>query len=372
MKENSEFLQFVFFMAVCGACGFLFSLTGIPVGWMIGTLLSAAFLTITSPKWLKMPHTGIPNHWLLIGQGILGIELGMKLNDSVFTIFKENWLIVTMMLFLSILFALLSGLILWKYSRLDMLTSFFASAPGGLSAMPSMAEEAGANTGMVSIIQTMRIFIVVLSIPLLLFMWIGSPVQDTVSPAVYSFNFEDLAGTAVFLLAAWLGSYTFKLLKFPAPWLIGVMISVGLVKSISSAAGYDFSAWWPHEFIILSQLLIGASIGSRFHKRMFIGLKETLFISFLSTTGLVLAMFFCAYLVSAATDLPFITSVLAFAPGGIAEMTTAAIVFHADTAFVAAVQVLRIVAVCMILPPFFKFLHVLECKKKKQSQASAS
>ncbi|WHZ59193.1 AbrB family transcriptional regulator [Metabacillus hrfriensis] len=371
MKENSVFFQCVFFMAVCGACGFLISLTGVPVGWMIGTLLMAAFLSIMSPKWLKMPQTGIPVHWLLIGQGILGIELGMKLNDSVFYIFKENWLTVMMMLLLSLFFALLSGLILWKYSRLDMLTSFFASAPGGLSAMPGMAEEAGANTGMVSIIQTMRIFIVVLSIPILLFMWIGTPVEHTVSPAVSTFEFKELSGTVILVLAAWLGSYLFKLLKFPAPWLIGTMIFVAMAKSFSFTAGYDLTAWWPPELIILSQIFIGASIGSRFHKKMFIGLKETLFVSFLSTTGLVLSMFLCAYLVSAATDLPFITSVLAFAPGGIAEMTTAAVVFHADSAFVAAVQVLRVVAVCMILPPFFRFLHVLECKKKKQSRASA-
>lgn len=100
----------------------------------------------------------MPKYWLYMGQFILGIHLGQKLNLTFLHVFKENWLAIILMLLLSIIFSLLSGLVLWKYSNTDMMTSFFGTAPGGLSAMPGIAEEAGANTAVVSIIQTMRVF----------------------------------------------------------------------------------------------------------------------------------------------------------------------------------------------------------------------
>src|SRR3954447_15375409 len=166
-KKNFQYTWFVF---LCGVGGFILSLTGLPIGWMIGTLLTATFLTILRPKKRSLSHhqDGIPKYWLYIGQCILGIELGQKVTSSVLYIFQENWLTILILLLLSIFFSLLSGLVLWKYSKLDMLTSFFATAPGGLSSIPGIAEEVGANTGVVSIIQAMRVFLVIITIPVVI------------------------------------------------------------------------------------------------------------------------------------------------------------------------------------------------------------
>ena len=175
-------IKSISFVIISGLGGFLLSLTGISIGWMIGTLLTATFFCILSPKSIgrSIPQKGIPKYWLAIGQCILGIELGLKMNGSVLSIFQDNWLTISTMLLLSIFFSLLSGLVLWKFSKLDMLTSFFATAPGGLSSMPSIAEEVGANTGIVSIVQTMRIFLVILTVPVILSFGISNPI-DTVN-----------------------------------------------------------------------------------------------------------------------------------------------------------------------------------------------
>ena len=363
------------YVVISGMGGFLLSFTGLPVGWMIGTLLTATLLFIFKPKILKMSPNkkGIPKYWMAIGQCILGIQIGQKMNDSVYYIFLENWLTITIMLLLSIIFALISGLILWKYSDLDMLTSFFSTAPGGLSTIPAIAEEVGANTGVVSIAQTIRIFLVVLSIPLLLSFWVIQPVEAVVNTDIASIPLqtEHLLTTAFFLGIACLGYYLGVFLKFPAPWLLGSMVAIAIVKSFSSVViGYQLVSWWPSELIILSQVVIGASIGSRFQKEMFKGLKKTLTISLLSTIFLIASMFICSYITARITGLSITTSVLAFAPGGIAEMTTTAVVLGADSTFVVAVQVLRVVSVCVILPPFFRLLNYWDTKKGTHSQAS--
>ena len=376
MKRNSTFFRSVWFIAISSLGGFLLSLTGLSIGWMIGTFLAAALLSFLRPSLLRRDanQKGVPKYWLFIGQCILGIELGQKINLSFLHIFKEYWLTIILMLLLSIFFSLLSGFVLWKYSKTDMLTSFFGTAPGGLSAMPGIAEEVGANTAVVSIIQTMRIFLVILIIPIIVSFWASNQVDQVTFSAqtVSPFKWENLLWTLVLVGIAYGGYHLGKYLKFPAPWLIGSMVGVAVVQSFGSLyLGHDMVSWWPYIVITLSQIFIAASIGSRFHKSMFIGLKQTIMVAFLSTMGLIFSMIMCAFFVSKVTGIALITAVLAFAPGGIAEMTTTSVVLNADSTFVVAVQVLRVIIVCVILPPFFRLLNYWEHKKHLSSQASA-
>lgn len=374
MKKR-DFFQSVKFIIVSGVGGFLVSLTGLPIGWMIGTLLTAAFLSIFRPQLLRVSTSqkGIPKYWLYMGQCILGIELGQKMNGTVVHTFHENWLTIIVTLLLSILFSLLSGLFLWRFSKLDMLTSFFATTPGGMSVIPSIAEEVGANTGIVSIIQAIRVFLVIIIIPVVISFFYGHDehVSNNLVPREVGFEVDQLVMSLFFLLIAWIGYYVGKFLKFPAPWLLGSMMSIAFVKLLSvTLIGTELVAWWPHSFIIISQILIGTSIGSRFNKKMFTGLNKILLISSISTIGLILFVFVSTYFVSIFTDITFLTASLAFAPGGIAEMTTTALVLNGDATFVVAVQVLRIITVCVSLPPLFKFLKFMEVKRKSYSHLS--
>lgn len=380
MKGNRKLFQDIWFIMVSSIGGFILSLTGLSIGWMIGTLITAVFLSFQRVATLKLPpnRKGIARYWLYIGQCILGIELGQKINVSVIYIFKENWVAIIVMLLLSVLFSLLSGFILWKFSQTDMLTSFFGTAPGGLSAIPSIAEEVGANTAVVSIIQIMRVFLVVLLVPVVLSFLNVNTATPTIahnysaSRGIPEFEVGQLFWTIVLALVAWGGYYVGRYLKFPAPWLIGSMLGVSVTQALSSfSISHSLIAWWPHIVIILSQVLIASSIGSRFHKNMFIGLKKTLLVALISMFGLIITMFVCALLVSKITGISFITAALAFAPGGIAEMATTAVVLHADSTFVVVVQVLRVITVCIILPPFFKLLNRQRLRKNVRSHVSA-
>lgn len=367
MKKGSKLVNPIAFIAVSGVGGLLVSLTGLPIGWMIGTLLTATILSIFYPQLVKLPkgHDGLSKYWLYMGQLILGIELGRQVNSTVISVFHQNWLSVAVMLLLSVVISLVTGLFLWKHSRLDMMTSFFATTPGGLSSIPGIAEEFGANTGVVSIVQTLRAFMVILIIPIVISVWFGHTVPALPVDIAVPFRLEQLGVTLLFVCVAGLGYRLAKIAKIPAPWLIGSMLGIALLNIFGTAlSGYEFVAWWPKNLLIISQVLIGASIGSRFTKEMFSGLAKTLIASFISIAGLILAMFGCAYAVSRFTDITFLTSGLAFAPGGIAEMSTTALVLNGDATFVVAVQVLRVVLVCISLPPLFRLIHYMGMRKR--------
>lgn len=359
------------FLALSAAGGFLLSLTGISIGWMLGALITAMLVSFKYPRFLG--EKGMPKHWLYTGQCLLGIELGQKINGSVLSVFQEDWAVVLVTLLLSIGFSLLAGVILWKLSSMDMLTSFFSTAPGGLSAMPGIAEEVGANTAVVSILQTMRVFLVIFIIPVAVSSVAFQPAAKLAGTSAASlFEWNSVFWTAILAAVAYAGYHIGKKLKFPAPWLLGSMVTVALVQSGASAyKGHDMVAFWPDESMIAAQILIAASIGSRFRTEMFTGLKKTIAVSFISTVFFITLMFICAYVVSKLTGLSFVTAALAFAPGGVAEMAATAVVLKADATFVVAVQVLRIVAVILLLPPVFKMFYAKELKRKRISQSSA-
>ena len=284
MYTHYRLSQSLLFILVSSIGGFLVSLTGLGIGWMIGTIVLAAILTFRLQNWLKLSDSakGLPPFCLSLGQLILAIEMGRKLNASVLFTFSENFLTITLMLLISIALSLLSGFILWKFTKTDLLTSLFATAPGGVATMPGIAEEVGANTAIVSIIQTLRIFAVVLTVPIVASSML-SPAHEATSinaimeTGLSEFSAIHLLGTLMLVGAAFGGYYAGKFLRLPAPWLVGGMIGVAILQSFYSLfTGHTIEAWWPHALIILSQIFIAASIGSRFQKRMFTGIGKTL------------------------------------------------------------------------------------------------
>ncbi|WLR51711.1 AbrB family transcriptional regulator [Bacillus tianshenii] len=361
------------FILMSSVGGLLLSLTGLSIGWLIGTLVTAAFLSFKPLPFLKFTHgsRGISSYWLRAGQCIVGIELGKKMNLSVLHTFQANWLMISMMLVLSLAFSLLAGFVLWKFSKIEMMTSFFSTAPGGLTAIPSIAEEVGANTAVVSIVQTMRVFLVVLTIPLAVSLMSSTESREAVliSGSAEGFGFGSFMGTLIFIIVGCIGYFVGKYLRFPAPWLVGSMVTVAVFQGVTaSIIGYEPRAWWPGEFIIIAQVLIGACIGSRLHRDMFRGLGKAMMVALFNIIGLIVAMLLSAALFAEMTGMSYITVALAMAPGGIAEMATTAVVLQADSTFVVAVQVLRVIAVLIVLPIFFRVLARKSSTRNKEHQ----
>jgi uncharacterized protein len=372
MKRNKVSLKGACFVVLSGMGGVVLTLLGLQVGWIIGSLLMAAFLSFWSPPFLRLSETQKQKQqiWLRMGQCILGIHLGQQLDLSVLTTFKANSLTIMVILISSILFSLGSGYVLYRLCTTDMLTSFYSTAPGGLSAMPGMAQEEGANTAVVTMVQVMRVFMVVLSVPLLI-TGIASPLEGSAvdNQARFSdipdFQIGHLFGTVLLVLIAWGGYFIGKFLKIPAPWLVGSMLTVAIFQNFCAMIDYPIIAWWPPFLIALAQIMIGSSVGANLKKSMFVGMKKIFIVSFISTFALMFFMLLGAYVVTELTGIPFVTTSLAFAPGGVAEMTSTSIALHGDSMFVVAVQVIRIIVVSVTLPPLFRLLHDKSLKKER-------
>ncbi|MEP1031391.1 MAG: AbrB family transcriptional regulator, partial [Alphaproteobacteria bacterium] len=111
----------------------------------------------------------------------------------------------------------------------------------------------------------------------------------------------------------------------------------------------------------LAQVVIGASIGCRF---LGISLRE-MFGTMVQAAGITTFMLGAAYAgawtVSYFTGLPVNTLWLAFAPGGLAEMTLISLSLGIDVAFVSVHHMVRVIFLVAMAPIAFKLLKgVLE------------
>ncbi|NSL52246.1 AbrB family transcriptional regulator [Calidifontibacillus erzurumensis] len=358
------------FIFLSGLGGLLFTMFGLSIGWMIGSLIVACLLTYFQPKTLGINEKSkLGKNWFQLAQFLLGIELGKNLNLSVMNVLYDHWLIVAIVLLFSIIFSFGTGFLLYRFSKTDLLTSFLATSPGGVASMPVIAEEVGANIGIVSAVQAIRVFFVVSIIPVILFLMVPQSGQQPVASienvgndqfvqVAANFSTFTIIWTVCGLVFAFFGVLVGKRIKLPAPWLLGTLLGVLLLETISPMFFNEHVViWWPHFLVIFGQILIGASIGAKFRKSMFVGIKQIVIVGTIGTILLIAAMFLCAYIVSAITGIQFIASVLAFAPGGVVEMATVSMILDSESTFVVAVQTLRIILVILFVPLFIKFMN---------------
>lgn len=360
MRKIYTLRQTTFYLLFSMLGGLILSFSGIPIAWMMGSLLFAAVLSSLPIKWheSQIKKNGIHPYWRQIGQAILGIELGRSISVSIMDTFGDYFFIIIVMVISSIAFAFLSGIVVWRFSKANMMTSLFGTTPGGISAMPTIAEEVGANAFVVSIIQTLRIVLVVGVIPFVAGTFTTRTTAMALESHQGSFSIESLFFTGCLIIGALAGAFVSKLIKMPAPWLVGSMLGAAMVQLLFPVLfGHAGATFWPHELIIFAQVLIGSSIGSRVNKNMFKGLGRIVTVGLLSSLFLVISMLLCSYLISIMTRIPLVTCILAFAPGGVAEMATAALALRADSTFVVAVQSLRLITILLLLPPIFRFLN---------------
>ena len=196
-----------------------------------------------------------------------------------------------------------------------------------------------------------RILLAVLAIPIFFRLTTDIDMTDRSRFGVSMWE-VGLADYAILVACAVVGWPLARLVRLPAALLVGPM----LVSAGVHLAGLS-AAQPPLEIVNLAQWIIGTVIGCRFvgvHRR------EILRVIKLSvgSTAMMLAVTFAFalllhWLVGARID----TVVLAYAPGGLAEMSLVALALGTDVAFVATHHVVRIMLVVVAAPTAFRWLH---------------
>jgi hypothetical protein len=155
----------------------------------------------------------------------------------------------------------------------------------------------------------------------------------------------------VLVLCAVAGAALARLARLPAWQLVGPM----LLSAAVHLAGWT-KASPPAELIALSQVIIGTAIGCRFAGTPLRFIARAMVWAAMLTVILLAVTLLCAWLLHAVTGLPTPHLILAYAPGGLAEMSLVALALAFDPSFVATHHIVRIFIVVVLAPLAFRIL----------------
>ncbi len=104
---------------------------------------------------------------VISGRTVIGLSAGLSLTPVLLGHALTFTPYILGGVFISIGMGLALSGFLARAAHLDATTAFFASVPGGVAEMSNLAERYGGDVAAVAIAQTLRIFMAVLTVPLL-------------------------------------------------------------------------------------------------------------------------------------------------------------------------------------------------------------
>ena len=299
-----------------------------PLPWMIGPLFALAVARLAGARVEALPGARY------VGQWIIGSALGLYFTPTVVrqVVQFAPWMVLAG--FVALATGFISGMVLARLAGVDRRTGFFASVPGGATEMSILAERFGARTDLVAVAQSLRIILVVSLIPFT-YAWIGVHGADPYLQGAPEFSWT---GLVILMVLTAVGGAALHRFRFPNGWVVGALcVSLPL-----TAFEINFSTL-PTWLSNAGQLLIGCALATRFERDFLSRAPRFLLavtVSVLLAMGL--AASFAVFLAWAMPAHPA-TTVLATAPGGVAEMSITAKVLQLGVPVVTAFHVTRMV-----------------------------
>ncbi len=317
---------------------------GLPLAWMIGAMLATTAASIAG---LPIAMWGALRTFMVI---VLGVMLGSSFSPAILARLDE-WAVSLAMLLVYTGGGGAAGYLYFRrVAGYDRVTAYFSGTPGGLTEMVLAGADLGGDARVISMTHAARILMVVLALPFAFQLLAGY--DPTGRPAIGGALSEiappDLAILAACGLAGFLAA---RALRLPAAAVVGPMILSAAVH----LAGWT-AAKPPAELVAAAQVVVGTASGCRFAGTGLGLIARTIKAAAGGTLVLMAVTLAIAFLLHAATGLPTSALILAFAPGGLAEMSLIALALSMDAAFVATHHIVRIFLVVVFAPQLFRLL----------------
>lgn len=314
-------------------CGTVFNAIGVPLGWLMGSL--AGGMLATNILGLGKDYRSVRK----TGQLLLGVATSGVMTEDVLQTIVGLLPLMVVAAVLANLVGLAFSIPLMRFAQLDRLTALLASLPAGATEMAAIAADFGGRVEQVIVAHTLRVLLVVLMVPL----FIGFT-GVSLTPA------EGATGTMGALLLCLVGGVVLAYLAEKAGYLNAYIVIPILFGSVLVAVGLPVAPM-PGVFVILAQVLIGYSLGSRLQFSRFAKVVQLVLVSGLCSIGLVtVTILLIAPVLSRLAGVDLTTTVLASAPGGLGEMIVSAKLTGSVVGVVAGFHIVRATVTNMFFP----------------------
>ncbi len=317
--------------------GGLFDWFGMPAAWLAGAMVAVAAGAIGTSVPLHVPD------WMReVAFTLIGMSMGAGVTPDTLRVMR-TWPLSMILLAVSIAATVaVCSAYLERVHRWDRATARFSAIPGALAAVLAMAAKAGVDLPRVALVQSLRLFILVVAMPWILRLLSPPPGLGVQTAAVSP---EGAFGVLLLLAASGTGAWLFHRFRIPGEVLLGSMLASALLHGLGLVHGAV-----PTPVLSAGFLIAGAVIGARFRGVPLATLRRAVGPAVGSVAiAMVLSAGF-AWAGSVWLGMPFGTLWIAYAPGGLEAMTIVAFALGLDAAFIGAHHVVRFVGIGVCTP----------------------
>lgn len=308
----------------------------LPLPWLLGPIFAclAAALIGVPLKGIKVLNESM--------RTILGVAVGATLTPAVIVTLPAMW---PTLLLVPVMVAAIGFTGVPYFRRIwgfDFPTAYYSTMPGGLQDMLIFGEEAGGNIRTLSLVHATRVSVIVVALPFLLQGIWDADLSNPPGKPVSTIPWHQLALMAACAIIGWRGA---KWLGMFGASILGPL----LLTAVVTMAGFIENRP-PAEAIWAAQFFIGMTIGAKYAGVTMQEVRRDLAAGFGFCVILIILTIVFVEGIYMAGLAPGQEVLLAFAPGGQAELTVLALIVGADMAFVVAHHILRIFTVILGAP----------------------
>lgn len=334
-----QLVQIMLTLLCAVAVGLLLNRLHMPGGMMVGAVIGACLLCVFTGQ------AYMPGSAKTIAQIIAGafIGSGIKREDirEMRSILKPALILLPCLLCVNIV----AGLLIAAVSGMDLLTALMCCVPGGISDIPMIAADMGADASMVVVMQFVRLVLGIGVFPMMIHVVCGegSASEAEVKKAKEKKHFEAKHVLLTLLVATVCG-----LIGKASPVPAGTM-GFATLGSIIFACLYG-KAQVPRALRKGAQLLSGAYVGAT------VGMEQIRRLSTLGVPVLILiaaytlACFGIGFLLTRAGCFDRAEGMLAATPAGASDMALISADLGVQSAKLIVLQVLRLITVVLVFP----------------------
>ncbi|MBM3605327.1 MAG: AbrB family transcriptional regulator [Alphaproteobacteria bacterium] len=315
-------------LGAAGAAGWLCASLGIPLGWLIGSMLvmigaSLARIPAQQPV-LIVPYV----------KASVGTLLGASITMPVLLSIPDWWVSLACMFVVMGVAGALNYRLLQRRFGFAPVDAALCSVPGGIAEMIFLSEQAGADQRRVAIVHALRIALSILVIPAIISLLYGITITRAVPADPVPMSVPDWGWFSLCILAGVAAARTRRL---PAPLIIVPMI---LCAALHVTNVTHFAV--PTEVSRIMQVVIGLNVGARFQNLPLSSLIRVFGAALSTITVQIGCALLGAFAVLQLTGFDQLALTLAYAPGGLAEMSLIAIAMGREVAFVGLHHLVRV------------------------------
>ena len=341
--------------------------TGLPSPALFGALLGAVVYAVgftqrSMPgREAVWPALAMPSWSSTVGQAIIGVSIGALVEPSTLQELTGDGVPILAAGVVTLALSIASGWALARGARLSQATGVFAMIAGGASGITAIARELGADDRVVSVVQYVRVLLILVGMPIVATLVFHPPSTGAVlagSSGSGSVGVEPWWTSLLYVaVCGAVGAQLGRWLHIPAGVLLGplaVAMLIGVFVEPRLDVGFGVPAW----LMTCAFVLVGAQVGIRFTPAAIRSIARLLPLAL----GLIVAVIALSagtgVLLARWTGQSALDGYLATTPGGLYAVLAVAVDSGSDVTFVLTTQVIRLILMLAAAPILARMLRV--------------